>query len=113
VSKEQLNLWDAPPHTLARTEHPETSLLGAQHVQDKLGALQREVLLLVCAHPRSTTSELAEINRERDPRRIGRRLPELRNASLVRVFEERRCRVTKRPASSWEPTEQGVSWANR
>ena len=88
---------------LTRQGHPETSKKGADFIRSKLADLHERVGRIVHDYPGMTASELAMTVSDRDPRTIGRRLPELARAGLIRRGEARRCSVTGRPATTWWP----------
>jgi predicted transcriptional regulator len=90
--------------TLARADDPITSHLAAKELvedPEKLGKLYGEVLSLLRRNPDKTTNELAQLSGERDPRRIGRRLPELERHGFVIRSAIRRCAVTTKMATAW------------
>jgi len=92
------------PVPLARRTHPEESKAAARHIVQKLGDLQAEVLAIIKEYPGHTVSELARIWRMRDPRHIGRRLPELASQGFVYKVGSRKCEVTGRSAAVWAAT---------
>lgn len=86
---------------LARSSHPETSKAAARAVAGKVAMVQLEVLGMLAAHPGCTVSELAQRYGLRDPRHIGRRLPELVEAGKATRGQARLCRVTGHNATTW------------
>lgn len=90
------------PRELARANDPATSKLAAHDIQQHLGELQRLALDAVAMWPRCTSTELARHLNRGDPRVLNRRLPELREAGLVRDGPARKCSVTGRMATTWE-----------
>lgn len=93
---------------LARREDPATSHEAAEAIAGRLPTLQQEVLALVIRHPRRTCSELADLGGYRDPRKVGRRLPELEALGMVKRLPKRACAVTKTPAAVWEEISDDV-----
>jgi len=98
-----LDLLDALPSTkkLSRAEHPETSKAGARDVIGRLPDLYREARELVARWPGSTASELAQHAGHRDPRHVGRRLPEMVRLGVLKRCGPRTCKVTGRSAETW------------
>jgi hypothetical protein len=101
----QLDLLSNSP--IARLRDPSTSHEAAEHVT-KSGARayqQRAVLDLVSRYPGHTSAELALkselMGKPLDRWTVARRLPELRDAFLVKNGEKRECRVTRRAALVW------------
>lgn len=90
------------PRRLARRAHPATSKAAAVEVLGEINDLQAKTLDLVRSNPGRTVSELADIANARDPRTIGRRLPELLEKRRVRrALDGDRCSVTGRMAARW------------
>lgn len=87
--------------TLARKTDPPESKKAAAEIIVKIPKLQADVLEMVRRYPDRTTNELAQIFDMRDPRKIGRRLPEL--AADLRVVKtgSRKCNVTGKTAATW------------
>ena len=94
-----------PEKKLARASHPKTSHKAAKEILDDLAKLQAWTLAAVIANPGLTTNELADVLGLRDPRKIGRRLPELAKKGQIRRGESRACDVTGRDATTWFPKE--------
>lgn len=88
---------------LSRRSDPDTSHDAADAMSRHLQDRQRRVLGIVFAAPGRTTSELAASYEYRDPRMIGRRLPELERMGLVYRGTPRRCEITGHTASVWFP----------
>lgn len=91
---------------LARGTHPDTSHEAAKSILAKTPWLQTWVLGLVTDRPGKTTNEYAAgvgNAMVRDPRTIGRRLPELEEMGYVRRGEAV-CSITGRKAATWWPT---------
>jgi hypothetical protein len=102
-----LDLFSVPPQIttpkkLARKGHPETSRQAAREVFARLPQLYEYVLAVVKLYPRSTASEMADREGQRDVRRIGRRLPELEKLGRVRRCGSRVCTITGKTATTWE-----------
>lgn len=91
---------------LARREDPPESHAAAEAIVPKLGELQAWVWDLVDANPGLTCNELAAKVAERDPRTIGRRLPELLRMGEVAKGESRVCSITGRTAATWYVVEK-------
>jgi hypothetical protein len=89
-----------PAKHLARTDDPETSKQAAEAIVDQLAALHTWTLQCVQERPGLTAMELAKHFCPLDPRKIGRRLPELEKAGKLRR-ETRACSITHRQASTW------------
>ena len=89
---------------LRRNSDPETSHVAARAVaSDGTAAKARaETLAAVTRWPMLTTSELAHNACVRDPRFLGRRLPELERAGQVVRHPARECAVTGRKAAVWD-----------
>lgn len=88
---------------LSRAADPETSHEAADKIATDLPKLQNLALAKVWRWPGRTVSELAELADARDPRSIGRRLPELERKGLVRRGDARKCGVTRVNAATWWP----------
>jgi predicted HTH transcriptional regulator len=101
VKHRQTSFIDPAARELARREHPETSHKAARKVASKLPKLHAEVLEYVRQNPNRTCSELADIAGARDPRRVGRRLPELEAKGMLKRGPARRCTITNRDAATW------------
>lgn len=98
---------------LSRPGDPEPSHNAADAITRHLQDRQRRVLALVFASPGRTTSELTAHYEYRDPRMIGRRLPELERMGLVFRGEPRKCEITGHSAAVWYPfTEQKREWCH-
>lgn len=97
---------DAEVRKLAKRHDPETSKQAARQIVTELGRLHEEVIGMLELYPGETVSELALRFELRDPRHIGRRLPELARLGRVRRGQARTCRVTGRAATTWLPTEE-------
>lgn len=83
------------PEELSREAH--------EHIKPSIRDLQRTVLGYLVIAPGLTTNELASHFKLRDPRHIGRRLPEIVALGWARRGEPRVCTVTGRRASTWYP----------
>lgn len=97
---------DAPepdPATLARKSHPVESKDAAEAIGPRLAALRAETLGYLTMAPGLTTNELAAKFNLRDPRHIGRRLPELCKLGEAHRGDPRPCRITNRMAATWYP----------
>jgi hypothetical protein len=96
-------LFDGTPAAkeLARRNDPEESKKAAREIVPRLNFLHYQVLAMVTKNPDHTVNELAEFYRSRDPRRIGRRLPELAAQGKVFKSGSRQCTVTHRTAATW------------
>ncbi len=97
--------FPANARALARRDGPATSALGALDAASRLGPLQAEALEAVRRWPDCTATELARHRGEGDPRRINRRLGELRAMGAIVEGPARACRVTGRPALTWTISE--------
>ena len=86
---------------LARTDDPSTSKLAAAEIVKSLGRLQRWVYELILQHPDMTVNELAERAGARDPRMVGRRVPELERKDLIASPGSRKCSITGHEAKVW------------
>lgn len=91
------------PKPLARRNDPVESKQAAEYIVSRVGYLQGEVMALVRRHPGQTVNELSELFHQRDPRRIGRRLPELLRLGCVTKGTSRPCTITGRMAATWMP----------
>jgi len=92
------------PLARSRKLDPETSAEAAERVErNGTAAGQRQnVLAAVNTHPGMTSAEIAELlGMERHA--PARRLPELRDAGLLRMGEKRKCTVAGTMAMTWEP----------
>jgi hypothetical protein len=87
--------------SLARRTHPETSKQAASEVMPNLQPLRERAYNAVAQHPGLTYSELSEALQMRDPRSIGRRLPELEKEGLLRRGDPRHCEITGKRAATW------------
>lgn len=96
----QLDLFKA----LARATDPLTSFQAAGHVERTgIAHGQRaKCLEIVNKHPGTTSGEIANLA-EIDRHAAARRLPELRQAGLVRNGEQRMCRVSDTRQITWWP----------
>jgi hypothetical protein len=90
---------------LARRDGPATSALGALHAASNISPLQAEALEAVRRWPDCTATELAQRRGDGDPRRINRRLGELRAMGAIVEGPARACNVTGRPALTWTISE--------
>jgi hypothetical protein len=116
---EQPMLFDAPPSAtsveatadvptavaarkLARTSHPETSLMTAKEFVASGKQQQGTIaaLRLVQSNPGKTAAELDRIDGTKC-RRIGKRLGDLRNDGFVRYGEKRVCTVGGKRCVTW------------
>jgi predicted transcriptional regulator len=106
ITPEEFESRLTPPAGLAlsRAADPETSHLAADEIAQSLSRRQQTALAVVIRWPGRTVSELSELNDCRDPRTIGRRLPELERQGLVRREDARECRITGRLAHTWRAT---------
>lgn len=86
---------------LARRGDPSTSHLGALDAAQRLGRLQAEALDAVRRWPGCTATELAQHRGDGDPRKINRRMGELRTLGAIVEGPARACRVTNRMAATW------------
>jgi hypothetical protein len=86
---------------LARRDGPVTSALGALHAASNISPLQAEALEAVRRWPDRTATELARHRGDGDPRKINRRLGELRAMGAIVEGPARACNVTGRPALTW------------
>lgn len=86
---------------LARRDGPPTSALGALDAAQRLGRLQAAALEAVRAWPDCTATELAHHRGDGDPRKINRRLGELRTFGAIVEGPARACRITNRMAATW------------
>lgn len=95
---------------MSRRTDPHTSHEAAERVTSSGAAsAQREACLrAVVEHPGLTAAEIAEVIGV-DRHAPGRRLPELRQAGLIRNGEARACRVKGTNCLSWWPVYQEVS----
>lgn len=89
------------PRSLAGASGPRTSRMAAEEIVAHLGALHRVTIDAVRANPDLTAMELSKAMGFPDPRKLNRRLPELRDARWVEVSGERRCQITGRVAQTW------------
>lgn len=99
----QLELLSHSP--IARRHDPVTSHEAAEKVtkSGSRATQQHAVLELVKSRPGNTSAELAVWGSNLGRHVIARRLPELREAGLVRNGEPTRCDVTGNRALSWWP----------
>lgn len=86
---------------LHRRDGPETSRLGAEDVQSRLGQLQRWAIDCVQKIPGATSLELAKRFCDGDPRKINRRLGECRVLGLLKNGAARKCKISGRKALTW------------
>jgi len=100
MSDDQLSMFPEP-HQLARNTDPDTSKKSARQIIRDLPRLHHEVYTMVQAYPGRTCNELAELTRARDPRHIGRRLPELEERGLIYRGREITCKITGHKAATW------------
>lgn len=91
----------ANARALARRTDPQESRAAALDIAPRVNQVQRDVLAMVRKHPGCTVSELASYFGARDPRRIGRRLPELERKGLVVRELGQPCTVTGESAARW------------
>jgi predicted ArsR family transcriptional regulator len=99
----QGNLFESPARTaLARSGDFWTSVVAARMTEKDLNEKQAWVYQVVLMATNRTVNELAEHAQVRDPRSIGRRMNELVKKGVVRVHGTRICRVTGRPAQTYE-----------
>lgn len=95
--------------TLAKLIHrkggPDTSRQAAEGIAPHLTDLHKEVLALIAKHPGRTANELSDIAGDRDPRRIGRRIPELRRLERIINAGVRECSVTGKNAQTYKVNE--------
>jgi len=98
-------LFDAPARNLARTTDPNTSKAAAQEVVNSphLGDEQRRTMALLEANPGSTANDLSRLAGDADPRRINRRLGELRSAQKAYRSGTKRDPVTNKACAVWWP----------
>lgn len=96
-------LFDGVPAAkeLARRNDPEESKKAAREIAPKLGRLHYQVLTMVKTYPDHTVSELSDIYNQRDPRYIGRRLPELARTGKVYKSGSKQCYITHKTAATW------------
>lgn len=96
----QIDLLSSSP--IARRHDPSTSHEAAEHVMKTgmRGRQQCEVFALVTAFPGHTSAELAAKS-NLDRWTVARRLPELREAYLVKNGEKRECGETGLRALTW------------
>lgn len=90
--------------TLARNPDPETAHQATEEVESsgRAASQRHRCLLEIWKKPGRTAAEIAEAaNLERHV--PSRRLPELRQAGLVKNGQERACAVTGNPSKTWLP----------
>lgn len=87
---------------LHRRGGPSTSREGAEYIAPNLSDLHREVIALIREYPGRTANELSDIAGDRDPRRIGRRLTELRRMKKIADAGIKECTVTGRNAQTYK-----------
>jgi len=95
---------DAEPDAakrLARRDDPATSKDAADAIVDDLGRAQQYAYEAVARWPGRTANELSELARDRDSRRIGKRLPELEELGRIVRCEARKCSTSNRHAHVW------------
>lgn len=97
------------PRLLRRNTDPSTSDLGAHTLSPEVlkGEMHR-VWRLVRDHPGKTGTELADIAHDRDIRRVGRRLSDLKRMGWAVGRSPRPCTVTKKECLTWWALERGV-----
>jgi len=91
------------PKPLARRNDPLESKEAAKEVVKTLAEKQAWALHCIQSRPGWTVNELAEWLDLRDPRRIGRRLPELVRMGRAYKGGTRICRMTGKNAAIWFP----------
>ncbi len=101
MTKGQFPLFSPP--TLRRNTDPGTSHRAADEIQPVIAHLTRWAANCVRAHPGSTANELSAIYEQNDSRRIGRRLDGAVKAGMVVRGGERRCKVSGRYCTIWNP----------
>ncbi len=91
---------------LARRDDPPESKAAAAEIAPYVESVKQDALDLVDRYPDRTVSELATLFDARDPRQIGRRLPELEADGLVVRFRGDPCSITRRAAARWRLTDE-------
>lgn len=100
---QQLSLFDNPPNIkLSRKADPVTSQVAAEETRVKLNELQRAFLQALHRLGRGTAMEVAASCEGHSTESIRKRAHELRNKGLIRVCDQRRCRVTGKQAQVYE-----------
>lgn len=98
----------AAPRARSRRTDPQTSAEAAERIEStgKAATQRRICLLAVRAQPGLTAAEIAS-KLDCDRHMPSRRLPELRDAGLVRNGEPRVCSVVNSNCGTWFPIERG------
>lgn len=92
------------PWHLRRNTDPATSHQAAREISPDVSRLTIWVGECVAGHPNSTANELARFYGQNDTRRIGKRLDGAVKSGLVVRGEPRRCRVSGRICTTWNPS---------
>jgi len=99
-------LFRRDPKELYRSSDPNTSMAAAVSMvsSGQLGEAQRRALDYVQRYPGRTALELSRLAGDGDPRRINRRLGELRAAGKIHRGESKPDPITGKSGYCWWPT---------
>ena len=91
-----------PPHTLSRSEDPDTSDLAAQHIvgAGKHAAAMMFAHEILSEHEGCTASELDRHAQSREGK-VRKRLNDLKKIGMAYKGRKRRCSITQRMAYTW------------
>lgn len=91
-------------YTRSRASDPETSHKGAEHVEGKIGALQRAVLAMASTADARTARELAEMAVELyggEVESYRKRARELERAAKLKEVGVKQCQITGRECAAF------------